>query len=296
MNEPPIAIADVTPSSVAYVNQEIVLDASRSSDPEGNELLFFWDFGDGETSGWTDEEVITHSYSEPGEYVIKLIVNDGKLNSTPYYINLTILPEMQNRIALICGSDKCEGSLENELLKFLEENGYDVMSKPEKLWKDELNEYDLMICASTKGCNLHLWLKPYYYHVYERKGFIEIPVYKYVRAAYRFKYVRGWNGYTVSSAKVEILPHELTTGYEDMQFTSSTLLGIFGRRIRVGIELMKGDGLVPQFVVEPFDKRGRYAFIGWVYKTSLAELSEQEKELLLRTIRWVQCGDPDGCE
>ena len=116
-----------------------------------------------------------------------------------------------------------------------------------------------------------------------------------MRAAYRFGYIVGWNGYTASSDTMEILPHPITNGYENVSFTSSKVVGVFKRRIKKGEEIMRNGRLIPEFIVEPFDKHGRYAFVGWVYQTPISRMSDDEKELLLRTIRWVQCGNPESC-
>jgi glucose/arabinose dehydrogenase/PKD repeat protein len=53
---------------------EVTFDGSRSSDPEGTALTYEWDFGDGETS---TEPVVTHTYTEAGNYTVQLTVTDG---------------------------------------------------------------------------------------------------------------------------------------------------------------------------------------------------------------------------
>jgi PKD repeat protein len=55
------------------VGEEIVFDGSGSSDADGHDLSYKWDFGDGGTSTL---KVKTRSYSEPGKYVVSLTVED----------------------------------------------------------------------------------------------------------------------------------------------------------------------------------------------------------------------------
>jgi PKD repeat protein len=57
---------------------EIRFDGSASSDPDGDALMYSWDFGDRTTgTGATP----THSYAAAGVYEVSLIVSDGQLDS-----------------------------------------------------------------------------------------------------------------------------------------------------------------------------------------------------------------------
>ena len=51
----------------------VQLDGSSSSDLDGDELLFLWDFGDGE---FADGAVVSHTYDTLGQYTIELTVTD----------------------------------------------------------------------------------------------------------------------------------------------------------------------------------------------------------------------------
>lgn len=76
--EPPVP-ANLPPEAViaaletAQVGQEVTFDASGSSDSDGYIVSYAWDFGDGAVA---DGVVVTHTYNEPGQYKIKLIVTD----------------------------------------------------------------------------------------------------------------------------------------------------------------------------------------------------------------------------
>ncbi|MDI3474201.1 MAG: large repetitive protein, partial [Candidatus Woesearchaeota archaeon] len=73
-NRAPVAVLEVNTTS-ALVYEDILFDASASNDPDGDELTYSWDFGDGTSS--TAEQVV-HSYSTPGEYEVQLTVSDGE--------------------------------------------------------------------------------------------------------------------------------------------------------------------------------------------------------------------------
>jgi hypothetical protein len=62
-----------------FVGKEIIFDGSKSSDPNGDPLDFYWDFGDGNLGSG---EKVSHIYQNPGQYSITLTVSDGMATST----------------------------------------------------------------------------------------------------------------------------------------------------------------------------------------------------------------------
>jgi len=62
------------------VGEEIIFDAEKSVDPEGEIISYIWDFGDNLTD---NGQTITHIYDEPGVYPVTLTVVDnvGQENS-----------------------------------------------------------------------------------------------------------------------------------------------------------------------------------------------------------------------
>ncbi len=71
-------IADAGPDVITLAGKEIFFDGNLSSDPDWDELTFFWNFGDGATS--TQKEIL-HSYQFPGQYVVSLSVQDNKFSA-----------------------------------------------------------------------------------------------------------------------------------------------------------------------------------------------------------------------
>lgn len=96
-NQPPLADFTYTPTEI-YANQTVTFDASDSTDPDEDELTFSWNFGDpnATTSNPNTGNAVTesHIYTMPGEYQVKLVVDDGKEGGTDEVTeNLTVLPE-----------------------------------------------------------------------------------------------------------------------------------------------------------------------------------------------------------
>jgi PKD repeat protein len=57
--------------------QAITFDGSGSYDPDGNVQAFYFDFGDGNSSSWINNSIITYSFSRPGSYTCSLKVRDN---------------------------------------------------------------------------------------------------------------------------------------------------------------------------------------------------------------------------
>jgi len=100
--------ADAGPDQTVDVAQMVEFSGANSTDPDGYLTSWTWDFGDGaEASG----ETASHTYSEPGDYIVKLTVvdvRDGEDTDTctitvkehaiptppvsPFLDNLTVTP------------------------------------------------------------------------------------------------------------------------------------------------------------------------------------------------------------
>ncbi|MFW9876877.1 MAG: PKD domain-containing protein, partial [Candidatus Thorarchaeota archaeon] len=60
-------------NSLANVSEAIRFDASKSYDPDGSQLYYDWDFGDGSHSG---NRIATHRYKEEGIFTVILKITD----------------------------------------------------------------------------------------------------------------------------------------------------------------------------------------------------------------------------
>jgi len=80
INQPPIANANGPYTGIE--GQPVEFNASASYDPEGANLTYYWEFGDGNRTV-TTQPTITHIYAQEGNYTVTLIVNDSAQNSTP---------------------------------------------------------------------------------------------------------------------------------------------------------------------------------------------------------------------
>ena len=93
-NEPPTANAGGP--YISHVNTSILFDASKSSDPDGDDIVSYaWDFGDG-TNG--NGMTVEHSYNLSSNYAVKLTISDdqGKTSAISTYANITIQLMNQN--------------------------------------------------------------------------------------------------------------------------------------------------------------------------------------------------------
>lgn len=72
LNNPPQASFTVWPED-PWTEEPVAFDASLSSDPDGDPLVYLWDFGDGRTG---EGRIVQHVYTKAGEYVVILTVRD----------------------------------------------------------------------------------------------------------------------------------------------------------------------------------------------------------------------------
>jgi C1A family cysteine protease len=72
----PVAIINTT--TQAHINQEIILNGSNSFDHEGSIISYEWNLGDGTT---TTGAILTHTYTQPGIYLVTLTVTDNTSNT-----------------------------------------------------------------------------------------------------------------------------------------------------------------------------------------------------------------------
>ncbi len=110
-NSPPVAEAG--PDQQGIVGEELWFDASDSSDPDGDQLQFFWDFGDGTTAAG---KKVSHTYQNANVYLVILTVDDGTETETDSLTVKITAPSTQTKNKIIinelmpnpAGSDEYE--------------------------------------------------------------------------------------------------------------------------------------------------------------------------------------------
>jgi PKD repeat protein len=85
-NLPPVASFGAAPN-LAAVGAPVTLDGASSDDPDGTVVSYDWDFGDGSSGAGA---TATHSYSRPGDYLVRLTVHDdaGASDTTAHTVSV----------------------------------------------------------------------------------------------------------------------------------------------------------------------------------------------------------------
>ena len=86
LNNAPIADFDIVSSEKPKTNEEITF-VDTSSDPDGDVVSWFWDFGDEKTSSTQNA---THKYQDPGTFVVSLTITDNHGATDTAFRNVTI--------------------------------------------------------------------------------------------------------------------------------------------------------------------------------------------------------------
>jgi PKD repeat protein len=75
-NQKPRAVITTNWTADARVGDLLEFNATQSSDKDGRIILYDWDFDDGKTMVGADFEVVNHSFSYAGEFMVNLTVRD----------------------------------------------------------------------------------------------------------------------------------------------------------------------------------------------------------------------------
>ncbi len=86
----PVAFFSFEAPDGQHPGLEIVFDASDTSDPDGDDLTFTWDWGDESELETSGNSIMTHIYTDPGVYEVVLTVRDivGLENSSSQTIEI----------------------------------------------------------------------------------------------------------------------------------------------------------------------------------------------------------------
>jgi PKD repeat protein len=90
-NTDPIAVFTQT-STVGAVPFNIEINASGSSDPDGDDLIFSWTFGDGAVASGV---AVEHTYANTGVFSVRLIVEDGRGAATEVSQTIAVLTDSE---------------------------------------------------------------------------------------------------------------------------------------------------------------------------------------------------------
>lgn len=121
-NQPPLANAGEDQTN--NFGQITFFDGSLSTDPDGDELSYFWDFGDNNSDiGVTT----THQYLATGTYQVILTVTDGELEDSDELIVNVI--ENQNQPPIANAGPDQTGQV-NQTITFSGSNSYDPDNDP----------------------------------------------------------------------------------------------------------------------------------------------------------------------
>jgi outer membrane protein OmpA-like peptidoglycan-associated protein len=88
-NRPPVARLSVP--ACAVVGDSVSMDASGSSDPDGDTLSYVWDFGDGTAPAQMTFPRTTHVYSRANNYTVKVTADDGRGGMSSATAPLTVV-------------------------------------------------------------------------------------------------------------------------------------------------------------------------------------------------------------
>jgi len=77
VNHPPVPMFTV--SEEREIDNEIIFDAGQSYDEDGDEIEYYWEFGDGQTA---EGRTVKHIFNETGSFDVKLMVTDSFISVT----------------------------------------------------------------------------------------------------------------------------------------------------------------------------------------------------------------------
>src|SRR5262245_27395638 len=88
-------VANAGPDQTAMVGQTVHLDGSASTDMDGQELTFHWQFVArplGSTAALSDPTAVNPTFvvDRPGDYTLRLVVNNGRVNSAPDHVTISL--------------------------------------------------------------------------------------------------------------------------------------------------------------------------------------------------------------
>lgn len=244
--------------------------------------------------GWFYKSGIT-SLTINGETIINRTLNWLKYGDV-YFGGADNTKPKKGKIAFFCSSDDCRVRMEKDLINFFRSIGYSVKAKSIKSFSlEELNKVNLIVCYG-RTCDLGKYPNVYSMHINNQRGFIEIPDSSKVLAAYLFGYINSTKTIRKSTSNISVINADVITnglGREIRVLTKEKpMIGVLVENLQSVKDLahISGYNASVLFKSEANISKGRYAMIGWVGRTTFNYFTENGKELLARTINWVNCG------
>jgi len=228
----------------------------------------------------------------------------GNIATTSYIWSFEIDLGTPKRIAYLCRDNSCDYKIEDELISWLEGEGWEVDGKAYNTWEEsELNNYGLIICSDElKACKADPDSIAYKQHMENRKPFLEVGDYNYLSAAYRFDYVDRYMGYFRKGQLYITEPDpivdgligdvEILTGNPKLTLTPDYYLDSSVVDIA---DAGKDNGRSTTFRVDMSGDQGRYAYLGWFYNSNPDDLTPDGEMILSRTVNWAICNNVNGC-
>src|SRR3972149_3970341 len=103
---------------------QFTFDATGSYDPDKENIIFFWDLGDGTTSS---EPVVEHTYNKSGDFNVTLSITDNSgLECSTAIVSQTVRANIQPKASFSAAEMVCA----NEPVSFDAASSYDDVKKP----------------------------------------------------------------------------------------------------------------------------------------------------------------------
>ena len=156
-NQPPVADASAGEPYHGFVGEAISFDGSNSYDPDGDTLLFLWDFGDGTTNSTSNP---LHTYTAVGAYKGSLTVSDGKGGEDLDTFTIDILAgnipptrpkvngETHGKVGTVYTFTAVSTDADGDRLQYLFS------------WGDGTENVTSLVASGTSGFALHNWSAP----------------------------------------------------------------------------------------------------------------------------------------
>jgi hypothetical protein len=189
-------------------------------------------------------------------------------------------------LAFICRTDECNYGIEQSMIKFFTENGWDVVGKGYWSWSSDIANYKLIVCSDElRACKIDPSHPAYAAH---KAGvpFLEIADQPYAQAAYRFGYAKSYIGTTRQEDLFITQQHEITQGF----YGSVDIL--LGSRMNVIPDYQLSSSTIDladsgNHSSSTLFMANNYAYIGWFNDKDAQSLTDDGATIFNRVLSWL---------